>query len=307
MEVSEMLGLNMVEEDKAEEGNTSEERTFKVGELVEFWEDSFARGYRTEGGEPAWVRADYGGGEYGIKMVINTRGKLRRVHWQRLYTDGSFNKLKLSEKIGRVKSLERMREIEQDKAEAKFAAQIRQTKLDKEHVEHEMKMKEREADDRLKRQEMDARQGQKDLCAGHKRNLEELDRRRDKDMKERDESLRQVRLKTREMGRDLEQTNTDLCEAIADKDELAKAVTRGIVRVDGLREHGMGWQRKHDELKDKMKEREERLTFLEGSLVVQTRELASLQKKHNDLAIIVGERNKVIALHAGVVGKVKRT
>ena len=138
MEVSEMLGLNAVEEDKAEEGNTSEERTFKVGELVEFWEDSFARGYRTEGGEPAWVRADYGGGEYGIKMVINTRGKLRRVHWQRLYTDGSFNKLKLSEKTGRVKSLERMREIEQDKAEAKFAAQIRQTKLDKEHVEHNL-------------------------------------------------------------------------------------------------------------------------------------------------------------------------
>jgi chromosome segregation ATPase len=304
MEVSEMLGLNMVEEDKAEEGNTSEERTFKVGELVEFWEDSFARGYRTEGGEPAWVRADYGGGEYGIKMVINTRGKLRRVHWQRLYTDGSFNKLKLSEKTGRVKSLERMREIEQDKAEAKFAAQIRQTKLDKEHVEHEMKMKEREADDRLKRQEMDARQGQKDLCAGHKRNLEELDRRRDKDMKERDESLRQVRLKTREMVRDLEQTNTDLCEAIADKDELAKAVTRGIVRVDGLREHGMGWQRKHDELKDKMKEREERLTYLEGSLVVQTRELATLQRKQNDLAKIVGERNEVIELHAGVIGKV---
>ncbi len=36
MEVSEMLGLNVVEEDKAEEGNTSEERTFMVGELVEF-------------------------------------------------------------------------------------------------------------------------------------------------------------------------------------------------------------------------------------------------------------------------------
>ena len=151
---------------------------------------------------------------------------------------------------------------------------------------------------------MDARQGQKDLCAGHKRNLEELDRSRDKDMKERDESLRQVRLKTREMVRDLEQTNTDLCEARADKDELAKAVTRGIVRVDGLREHGMGWQRKHDELKDKMKEREERLTYLECSLVVQTRELATLQRKHNDLAKIVGERDEVIELHAGVIGKV---
>jgi hypothetical protein len=61
---------------------------------------------------------------------------------------------------------------------------------------------------------------------------------------------------------------------------------------------------KHDELKDKMKEREERLTYLEGSLVVQTRELATLQRKQNDLAKIVGERNEVIELHAGVIGKV---
>jgi hypothetical protein len=30
------LGLNMVEEDTAEDSNTSEECTFKVGELVEF-------------------------------------------------------------------------------------------------------------------------------------------------------------------------------------------------------------------------------------------------------------------------------
>ena len=81
-------------------------------------------------------------------------------------------------------------------------------------------------------------------------------------------------------------------------------MTRGIVRVDGFREHGLGWQRKHDELKDKMIDREERLTFLEGSLVVQTRELASLQSKHNDLAKNAEERNKVIELHACVIGKV---
>ncbi len=81
---------------------------------------------------------------------------------------------------------------------------------------------------------MEARQGQKDLTAGHKRSLEDmrekLESRRDKDMKVRDESYRQDRLKAREMVRHLEQTNTDLCEARADKDELAKAVTKGIVR-----------------------------------------------------------------------------
>ena len=133
---------------------------------------------------------------------------------------------------------------------------------------------------------------------------EKLESRREKDMKVRDESYRQDRLKAREMVRHLEQTNMDLCEARADKDELEKAVTKGIVRIDGFREHGLGWQRKHNELKDKMIEREERLTYLEGCVVAQTRELSSLHKKHNDLAKNEEKRNKVIQLHAGVIGKV---
>ena len=53
MEGSEVLGKDMVEQDEAEKGEKSEERRFKVGELVEFWEESFVRGYTTEGGEPA--------------------------------------------------------------------------------------------------------------------------------------------------------------------------------------------------------------------------------------------------------------
>ncbi len=149
MEGSEVLDQDMVEQDEAGKGEKAEERTFNVGELVEFWEDSFVRGYRTEGGEPAWVKVDYGGGEYGIKMVINTRGRIRRVKWQSLYKDVSFNKLKLSEKTGRFKSSERMREIEQDKAEAKFAVELRKTKQELVEVEGEMKRKEKEkeADD----------------------------------------------------------------------------------------------------------------------------------------------------------------
>jgi len=53
-----------------------EERRFKVGELVEYWGGAMVRGYRTDSGEPAWVKADYGGGVYGIKMVANTRGNV---------------------------------------------------------------------------------------------------------------------------------------------------------------------------------------------------------------------------------------
>jgi hypothetical protein len=70
-----------------------------------------------------------GGGEYGVKIVTNTRGKLRRVHWNRLlFKAGSFNKLKVRESGWRVRTKERMREIEQDKAEAKFVMELKQTK-----------------------------------------------------------------------------------------------------------------------------------------------------------------------------------
>ncbi len=64
---------------EVETGENTEERRFQVGELVEYWEGTLVRGYRTDSGDQAWVKADYGGGEYGVKMVTNTRGKLRRV------------------------------------------------------------------------------------------------------------------------------------------------------------------------------------------------------------------------------------
>ena len=99
MEGREVLVEDRVEQEETDTGEALEERRFKVGELVEYWGGAMVRGYRTDSGEPVWVKADYGGGFYGIKMVANTRGKLRRVEWQRLFSEGSFNfnKLKLSE------------------------------------------------------------------------------------------------------------------------------------------------------------------------------------------------------------------
>jgi hypothetical protein len=58
----EVLSEDRVEQDEAEIGESVEERTFVVGELVGFWEGSSVRRYRTDSGEPAWVMEDYGGG-----------------------------------------------------------------------------------------------------------------------------------------------------------------------------------------------------------------------------------------------------
>ena len=60
-------------------------------------------------------------------------------------------------KGGRVKNSERMQEKEQDKAEAKFAVELRQTIRELVYAEHEHKRKEKEAKERMNRHEMESR------------------------------------------------------------------------------------------------------------------------------------------------------
>jgi hypothetical protein len=105
MESSEASVEDRVEDHEADRREKVEERRFfKVGELVEYWDSALVRGYRTDRGDPAWVKADYGGGEYGMKMVSNTRGKFRRVQWKHLFRDGSFNKLQIRGSGARVRT-----------------------------------------------------------------------------------------------------------------------------------------------------------------------------------------------------------
>ncbi len=56
MEDRDVLVEDRVEQDEAETGEALEERRFKVGELVEYWGVAMIRGYRTDSGEPAWVK-----------------------------------------------------------------------------------------------------------------------------------------------------------------------------------------------------------------------------------------------------------
>ncbi len=51
------------------------ERLFRVGDLVEFWEGPVVRGYRTDSGDPAYVKEIHGLGWYGIKMVGSFGGR----------------------------------------------------------------------------------------------------------------------------------------------------------------------------------------------------------------------------------------
>ena len=147
------------------------------------------RGYRTDSGDPAWVKADYGGGEYGIKMVTNTRGKLRRVHWKQLYKDGSFNKLKIREGGARGRTTDRIREIELGKAEAKYEGKLKEQAAELKRAEKDINDMQEQGEKSLMLQEKKAKQAEKDMSVGHKRLLLELrqdqDKRRKTDTKAR--------------------------------------------------------------------------------------------------------------------------
>ncbi len=131
------------------EGDVGEivlERRFKVGELVAFVEGSNVRGYRTDSGEAAWVKEDYGGVFFGIKMAANTRGKLRRAKWTNLYKDGTFNTLKNMEGGLRVRPRARMQERAHEEAEAKFGAELRETRRELHKSENRRKEMEEQAE-----------------------------------------------------------------------------------------------------------------------------------------------------------------
>jgi chromosome segregation ATPase len=303
-------------EDEFERTDNGDERRFKVGELVEFWDGPVVRGYRTDSGAPAWVKADYGLGEYGIKMVGNTRGKLRRVQWKQLFKDGSFNKLQMRVGGLRERGIERMRVIEEGKAEAKFAGKVKEKERELKKAEKTRSEMQEQNDSCHRMQEMKARQSEKDLSAGHKRRLLEMGADQEKTMKlhfkAKDELVREYRVKTRELERRLEVMEEDLCESKAEKEEQERKVKRGKQRLEDLREYGDGWKQKYTdqveikeqkmeeelielgrEVKDKVKgkqQMEKKITLL--TVRVESLE-KQLQEKEKELEDLVEERREV--------------
>jgi hypothetical protein len=62
MEGREFLVEERVVQAEVETGENTEERRFQVGELVEYWEGTLVRGYRTDSGDPAGSRQIMGVG-----------------------------------------------------------------------------------------------------------------------------------------------------------------------------------------------------------------------------------------------------
>jgi hypothetical protein len=278
----EVVSEERVEQDEAEIGESEEERTFVVGELVGFWEGCSVRGYRTDSGEPAWVREVYGGGCYGIKMVGNTRGKVRRVKWTTLFKDGSFN-TKLARVAGaRVRGVERLRARAKEEAEAKLGVELKQTKRELAQIQKQNIEKDKESEEKEKRQEIltrmaerDREKAERDRSDTLKRQVEELGRDLEQDRKEDNRHTRQlIREVRQDLRLKLEELRVERLEVVSLQDKVVKEQRQTEKHKTACET----WQARHKyELEKKLGDGE-RVLALEGEVKRKTRELFTLGK-----------------------------
>ena len=265
------------EEDDAEEGG---ERIFGLGELVEFWDGTCVRGYRTDSGQPAFVKRVEGGGMYAIKMVGSGRGKYRQVAWRQLYKDGSFNKSVFKEDGVRVRGEARLKERAREEAEAKIGEELRQTKRDLNKVENQIKEQEIDIQNSMKRQEIEARmaererdKAERERLEKHKRQLKELGKEREQDMEEKNRDTRQV---IRELRQELHLQVEELQLGRQRKVQLEEQVRKEQRQTERHKTAGETWQARCKEKTDSC----ERVIVLEGEVKSKTRELATLGKQN---------------------------
>ena len=108
----------------------------------------------------------------------------------------------------RVRTKARMQERAIDEAQAKLGQELRETRRKLEIKDKETKDIEIQGEERLKGQEEWAKRAEKVMKEGHKRELaevrEDLKRNREEDIQLHRELVRDVRLKTRTIQRELE-------------------------------------------------------------------------------------------------------
>ena len=228
------------------------ERVFSVGELVEFWAGPVVRAYRTDSGDPAFVKEKYGLGWYGIKMVGSFGGRNRRVHWKSLYKDGSFQKQIGSAGGARVRTKARMQERAKVEAEAKLGVELRETKRELRRTRMEKTEVEKDAQDSLRRQEQEARKAERDLTGVHKRQLDKMlqGNRQDIDMLREDveDKERDTRKWRRQLRQDLDEVTEQVRLEKQGQADLHRQLLGERKKRNGLTAVVDMWKEKYSEL-----------------------------------------------------------
>ena len=269
--------------DETEDVETLCERCFTVGELVEYWEGAYVRGERIGFGEPAFVKRVEGNGVYAIKMVGSMRGKFRIVGWNSLFKDGSFNKRVARGDGTRVRGKARLEERAQLGAEAKLGAQLRKSKLELQRAGKRQEELEKDVEERLKLQEKAARKAEKDLTAGHKRQLQQMLDDSHVELRtfveDNDDKDRLARKCIRELRKEVYSLTEQVGTEKEGQADLEKLLSKANKKRNTLMGSVECWKDKHADLQERTVEREDRLRDLTKDRKETVREMKSLEKR----------------------------
>jgi hypothetical protein len=259
------------------------ERVFCVGELVEFWAGPVVRAYRTDSGDPAYVKEIQGAGWYGVKMLGSFGGRLKRVHWKSLYKDGTFIKQVAKTAGSRVRTSGRMMEKATMQAEENFGEELRQSKRELHQAGKQTKEKAKEVEDKWKRQEIVARTAERDREKAegeriemHKRQVVELGKDHAQDM---EDTNREARQTVRELRQELKLQAEELRVAIETEVTLREQVSKEQRQTEKQRRACETWRGRHKNLVEQQLGDGERVRELEREVKGKTREVSTLQRK----------------------------
>ncbi len=259
------------------------ERVFEVVKLVEFWAGPVVRAYRTDSGEPAYVKEIHGLGWYGIKMVGSFGGRNKRVNWKSLFNDGSFQKQVGSGFGARVRTSGRRREMARLTAEAKFEDALRASKRDLTKAERQQEALTKDVEERLKRQERETRKGAKDLCAGFKRQLDEMRDENREVMQALRDDVEEKERGTRKNVRQLRQEVSSLMEQVGQEKQGQADLAKHLRNEQKKRTVLMGTvdarKDRHADLDQKTIDKDNRLKVMKRDLAETVREKQTLVKR----------------------------
>ncbi len=240
------------------------------------------RAYRTDSGEPAYVKEIHGMGWYGIKMVGSFGGRNRRVNWKSLVKDGSFQKQVGSGFGARVSTSGRRLEMAR-LAAAKFEDALRASKRDLSEAERQQDALTKDVEERLKRQERETRKDAKDLSAGFKRQLDEMRDENREVMQALRDDVEEKERGTRKNVRELRQKVSSLMEQVGqekqDQAELAKHLRNEKKKRTVLMGTVDAWKGRHADLNQKTIDKDNRLKVMGRDSAETVREKRTLVKR----------------------------
>jgi hypothetical protein len=218
-----------------------------------------------------------------IKMVGSFGVRNRRVHWNSLFKDGTFQKQVRSGVGPRVRTQARSSEMARAEAEAKFGDALRASKRELVKAGRELEAMKQDVELRLKRQEVESRKDERTLSAGYKRQLEQMLDDNRQDMQALREDVEEKNRDTRKCVRELRQEISSLMEQVGREKEGQADLAKHLLQEQKKRTVLMGtvdaWKDKHVNLDKITIDKDDRIKVMKRDLAETVREKQTLVKR----------------------------